>query len=203
MNMKETYKLIARNASGKTGAVCTTNPARWRLGSRLRLAEPPPSSCNSVGAIPATFTSSAFSERFSFSVNRGLKLIYIIDHSCCELVSIYVSRILPPSPPMSPAAAAEAQVQRRGEDQDNRQHVHGGGGPAAGSGGGPRPARAQRADAGRVRHRTHGRPGRHQPGELPELQTAHRSETPTVCTAYRHTCVFPFFRFYRLIQGKL
>ena len=34
INMKETFKLQARNAPGKTGAVCTTNPARWRLVNR-------------------------------------------------------------------------------------------------------------------------------------------------------------------------
>ena len=35
INMKETYTLIARNASGKT--VSTTNPAQWWLCVRLRL----------------------------------------------------------------------------------------------------------------------------------------------------------------------
>ena len=36
--MKETYKLIAKKRLRKdTGTVCTTNPAQWRLGSRLRL----------------------------------------------------------------------------------------------------------------------------------------------------------------------
>ena len=57
--MKETYKLIARNSSGKTQglfAQLIQHDGGQVVGWDW---EPPPRSCNSVGATPATFTSSA------------------------------------------------------------------------------------------------------------------------------------------------
>ena len=56
--MKDAFTLLARKASGKTQelfAQLIQHNGGWVVG---RDWEPPPSSCNSVGATPATFTSS-------------------------------------------------------------------------------------------------------------------------------------------------